>query len=501
MKRAKAVITVFMALISVLFMSLAGALIDSARMRGAMAQAAVIEEMGNYSIFGEFENTLLEEYEVFGLDGGRGTGDFAVGRIEDALRGYLLANASPSGEVTAGLVFDPWKLRLQGQEVTGYTLLTDNGGEAYYRQIVEYMQKTAAAQAVGKLYDTLEDAERLEGAGEAFEEAEKSAGDAVSAAGEAADEAADLAAEGEGEAEVPADNPLKQVSRLQRADPLTLLAGKYGVPENRVSASELCYHRFRNRGNMALPGDGPGLLGRLSGDLLFREYLMDHFPCYGDHDSSFPLTCELEYILHGAKSDRANLRWAVIKLLFLREGVNYAYLLGSPEKNGAASLLAAAILTVFDGVPGLHAALMHGLLLGWAFGESLLDVKTLLDGGSVPLDKTDESFLLDLSSLGDLGSLLGQDLGGRSEGLDYRQHLRLILYLQPVSAQIKRGLELTELNIRGKGEDSFRADNCIAAARTVSSWSVPPLFSGISAAFTGSGADAVSFETSGTFMY
>lgn len=501
-KRAAGVITVFMTFVSALMLSLAGVLIDSARIRGASAQAAYITEMGNLSIFGEFERSLLEEYEVFGLDGSRGTGDFSPGRIEDRLRTYLQANASPDAEGLAAIGFDPWKLRLRGQEITGYALLTDGSGEAFYRQVVEYMQETAAAQGLGALRDLLRDAEELEEKGEAYEKAEKE-GDADL---KAAQEAAAAAVESQDQKETaagqePKENPLDKIGWLHRADPVILLTGKHGVPENAVSGAQLCFHRPRNRGTMALPGRQRGGPGNAGTDLLFKEYLLARFPCYTDGKRSLPLSCQLEYFLHGATSDKANLRWAILKLLALREGANYAYLVSSPDKSGVADLLAAGVLTVFDTVPGLHAALKHALLLGWAFGESLLDVKTLLDDGSVPLEKTDGTFLLHLENLGQLGSLLSGDLGGRKEGLDYKEHLRLLLYLQPAAAQCRRALEMIELNLRNGGAENFRADNCIAAARIKTAWTVPPLFMRIASAFAGTGSTPFDLEAGGTFMY
>ena len=85
------------------------------------------------------------------------------------------------------------------------------------------------------------------------------------------------------------------------------------------------------------------------------------------------------------------------KLLLLREGVNFVYILADGEMRHSAELLAAAIA---GGAPGVTTALTAALLAAWAYGESLLDVRILLAGGKVPAVKTKESFQLTLENLG-----------------------------------------------------------------------------------------------------
>ena len=75
--RCKGAITVFLSLISVLFLSLLCTTIESARIQGARAKAAAALDMGLFSVFGEFENEVLEKYDVFLLDGACGNGTYS----------------------------------------------------------------------------------------------------------------------------------------------------------------------------------------------------------------------------------------------------------------------------------------------------------------------------------------------------------------------------------------------------------------------------------------
>ena len=69
MYRNKGTITVFLSLISMLFLSLFCTMADSVRVQAARFQAAAAFDMGLFSIFGEYDRVLLEEYDLWFLDG------------------------------------------------------------------------------------------------------------------------------------------------------------------------------------------------------------------------------------------------------------------------------------------------------------------------------------------------------------------------------------------------------------------------------------------------
>ena len=69
MYRNKGTITVFLSLISMLFLSLFCTMAESVRVQAARFQAAAAFDMGLFSIFGEYDRVLLEEYDLWFLDG------------------------------------------------------------------------------------------------------------------------------------------------------------------------------------------------------------------------------------------------------------------------------------------------------------------------------------------------------------------------------------------------------------------------------------------------
>ena len=155
----KGSITIFFSLTCILFLSFICAVIESARVQGAKAQTANIMGMGNFSLLGEFENGLLEKYEIFSLDGSYGQGKFQIEKVNERLQEYISYNANPKKDIFSLWCFDPWNLELTESDVSEYSLLTDEKGEPFYQQAVAYMKANAASIAVDKLMEYTKDTE------------------------------------------------------------------------------------------------------------------------------------------------------------------------------------------------------------------------------------------------------------------------------------------------------------------------------------------------------
>lgn len=74
-----------------------------------------------------------------------------------------------------------------------------------------------------------------------------------------------------------------------------------------------------------------------------------------------------------------NLKSVAAKLLFIREGVNFACLMADTGKRAQAEALATAIAAGFL-VPPAAVVIETALILCWAFAESVLDVRELFAG-------------------------------------------------------------------------------------------------------------------------
>ena len=189
------------------------------------------------------------------------------------------------------------------------------------------------------------------------------------------------------------------------------------------------------------------------------------------------------------------------KLLLIREGCNYAFCAADVQMSSEAGALA-EILMGWTGIPALVSILKHSLLLGWAYAESLLDVRELMEGGRIPLKGTKETWLLSIDQLVNINELLEHGRGSRKEGLDYHGYLRLLMYLQGCNAQKKRGLELIELRVRSQtGLSNFQADHLVVAVHDQTEWHIPPLFSSVTGVFMGLMSGEGEILVDGGFSY
>lgn len=205
--------------------------------------------------------------------------------------------------------------------------------------------------------------------------------------------------------------------------------------------------------------------------LLFNEYIMQNFTQaskeniseYSDSDEkNRSLDYEIEYIISGKSSDKENLESVVTKIFFIRMALNYVYLMGDSVKKSEAMALAATISTLLL-IPEAAEAVKQLILLAWAAGEGVIDIRSLLSGNKVPLVKTSDNWQLTLASLFTLG--IGDDgISGADaeEGITYKEYLRAFLFLQPEEETTMRTIDRIEENMRLEQNcEKFRADHCV----------------------------------------
>ena len=123
----------------------------------------------------------------------------------------------------------------------------------------------------------------------------------------------------------------------------------------------------------------------------------------------------------------------------------------------------AAAMCALLAVPAIVEAVTQALLFAWSFGESVTDLRALLNGNRVPLVKDSESWQLQLSGLLTLGSG-GEWNEGKdtASGMNYEEYLQILLFLTSADEASMRSLDLIEQHMRlEKGMEWFRIDHCI----------------------------------------
>lgn len=232
-----------------------------------------------------------------------------------------------------------------------------------------------------------------------------------------------------------------------------------------------------------------------SGDntFLFNEYIMDRFQnCadwVADGEENVQETqkwCGLEYlaeyILCGNSSDKSNLNEIILKMSVIREGANLTHLIMDREKRNQAYSLANSLVG-YTGNGAVVKIAQYLIMAVWAYGESICDLRTLLDGDAVPIVKTKESWQLSLDKLlvmdfsgkdrkggEDIGNSKEtgggrQSNGGLPEGqASYEDYLRMLLLVQNPVEKRYRVMDVIELRMMAIGEPQFRMKDYIWTA-------------------------------------
>lgn len=460
-KKLKAEVTVFLSLLMIVMLAFITALVESGTIQVAKSYARGEADRSVESVFAEYQQELLEHFGIFAIDATYETGKYKVSNVLDRLNFY----GSDSME---------W-------EVNQLQLLSDKDGAAYEEQMIAYMEQRYGLTYLETLGVDIDAWEVQKTEGESttwdFEESTESLLEQTNVEEET------LNVEG---------TALENVMNLQQMDILTLVLGnQLTISDRQVESSQFASNRSLNEGisSYSLTNNNGA-----SSQIMVNEYVLEQFQSAIDTDmknvitqegidgqslqegieeeslqggneeelSQDGLQYELEYILTGKDSDRENLKSVVNQLLFIRTGINYTFLQQSVTKRAEASALALTIASA-SAMPVLQPAIEQALLLGWAYGESVLDIRCLLEGKAVPLVKTDLNWQLSLTGLMALGT---EDETYTEveveEGINYEDYLRILMYLESKDNVVVRALDMVEQRMQlSYGCSYFQVDYCV----------------------------------------
>ncbi|WP_270395926.1 DUF5702 domain-containing protein [Mediterraneibacter massiliensis] len=428
----KGEITAFLSLIFVLLISFVMGTMEAAVIQQQKSQSRLDTDAALYSVFGEYQKELFEEYQIFGLEGSYETGDFSEQAMINRLHYYGTENIH--------------------HEVEGIQFLTDNKGQAFREQVITYMEQKNGIAAVKEIIDMAETWEEQEIEGEKAGKKEENL----------LNDYQELFPEGEEIPDLGDENPFVCIEEINKSGILVMvLPEEFSLSGKNVDLSIMSSYRGLMTGKGKFPArqnmDG------IEEKLLFSEYILEKFQnAMSEEEKDRSLSYEIEYILSGKESDEKNLESIVQKIFLIRLGINYLYLLTDTGKQAEAAALALTISTLLA-IPWAEEAVKQLILIAWAAGESIMDLRTVLSGGRVALVKTAENWQLSLSGLMTLGtdsdSLEGAD---SKEGFSYEDYLRVLLFLQDSGESAIRCLDRIEQNLIYERDLAFfRLDFCI----------------------------------------
>lgn len=468
MRRTGAYLTVYLALTMAVLLSLCMALIEGTRCNAVQLEGACAVEIGMNSVFAEYHRELLEQYNLFAIDTSYGSAQPAIGSTQAHLADYMRKNLQDDEvDLMGWLCRDFLDMELGECTITSAAYLTDDNGAVFHRRAVQAIQDDLGLE----LYDEVKSWVQTVESNELTERdiaAEKQALDE-----ELEEYDGDDVQISETEwSIVEVENPTEALEEKRKEGVLKWVVEEDSVSGASVQTENLISARIGdgncNQGNLRL-ADTTGL-DEVVENFFFHEYLLRYMEHYGEEADGNALQYQLEYILMGKASDSENLKAMAERLCAIRWVANAIYLFSDRGKCIEADIMAAVIAAAML-IPEATGLISKILLTGWAFAESLYDVKSLLGGGRVPLLKSDETWHYGLEN----ALAFGSDSEKGTTGLSYEDYLRVLMLLEDEDTITRRAMDMVEADIRlTAGNEAFRLDGCVdcleMSARITSSY-------------------------------
>lgn len=450
MKRGE--ITVFLSLVFILLLSFVMGILQVSVIQSSKSLSRLAVDRAVYSLFGEYHQELLKSFHVFAIDGSYGTGQYEEDNLIRRMHYYGTENTD--------------------HQITAVQYLTDNGGQAFREQVLEYMEQKYGVSLIKGFTGMTSKWEEEEIQGEKMQETQDQIKEQI-------ESLTDGGAEGEALNES-GENPFSCLEQIEKNGILSIVMPEEMTLSGRmIELEQQASYRSLRHGRGSFPArtdaDGP------TGKLLFDEYILRKFQnaamkeeteqqeVLGEEDESDSgkekeksLNYEVEYILSGKASDKENLEAVLMKIFLIRMAMNYSFLYGDSEKQNEAQAIAAVVSTILL-IPEASEAIKQAVLAAWAAGESIMDLRALLSGKRAAVSKSAESWQLSASALFRLGSDEDSHNGYDAEGgMTYEDYLRILLFLTDTEAVTMRTIDRVEENLVSDEKGRiFLADQCI----------------------------------------
>lgn len=458
-------ITVFATLVMMLVGQFLFTLAEAGRFLELDKVAAMDSESNIESVFAQYCKPLWDEYNLLLYDCGKES-ELDINGLEKYLQmqcdNNFAINTDGKSNNTSLL-----RLNTESVNITQYTLMTDAQGEVFARSVSSYMERNFAYEAAKKIYSNYQSVKSItensgyEDAGEVDRvdtgNLNKQNGFMLCTSSTDVTNNNDFS-DFTGEITVNdmvVENPLVSIKEAKAGGVLNLVLSEDKVSGNKIDLSDSVSERKLNTGK------NPVLLESDWYDsVLVEQYLLSYMSCYTEPIENHAMKYELEYLIGGDATDKDNLTAVVDRLLMIRGGIDFAYLCTDSKRQAEALVLATAIATAMLN-PELAEVIKWAILAGWAFVESVLDVRALLSGDKVPLMKSNDTWT---SGLLEIPTLLCSDKKAKSSdiGLNYKAYLGILLLFNGTQTQAYRAMDMQEATIRmTQGYEMFRMDNGI----------------------------------------
>lgn len=448
----KAQITIYLALVFSLVISVFLSAIEAARGSALKIRMENAVQTAIHSTFAEYHKEFFERYGLFFIDTSYMTEKPDFHKVESRLEEYLEGNIfMPENEFLLW-ARDWYGIEDCNVEITNIRLATDYAGLVMKEQAIQYMKDYVDVNLIENVQNWMTTVETYEISGENLKTEYE---EALNLADESWTENNLLGEEWKLTQVVPSFDIgtfyIDPILAVFLNDRITELSTKTFQLGNAVS--------YRN----CLEGSGVWKpdVSEVLDEVYFNEYIINKM---GNFQSVIPDSCldyQVEYILFGLPQDTANLNYMVQTLFWFRSAANYIMLVSDADTQKLVNEVAK--LGVFVDIPPELAAILINIC--WAAAEGALDVKELIDGNRVLLLKEVDEFNMSLKGLTeydpDMFSARDVPETEDKQGLSYEDYARILLALLPSEIKTFRCMDMMEADIRlTEGNGMFRMDAC-----------------------------------------
>ena len=479
MRYAQGSITVYCTLVLLLLLALIGSLLESAHQSGIKTRTEQAASVGLDSLMSMYDAGLYEQYGLLFLNE-----DLLDLSVDEQLYECMNSVANPNSGM---LIKIPQFLSFSVESVdTELYYANDDGGVFLEREILELMKYQETASLVSSLGTYIE---QITNADMAYSYVvEKNDEYETTDWGQVAESIEESSDEDDGSDEDgDSDDSAGEASSITNEDVESSLDGSIITQVEELLTDSLLslfvsdvthLSESSSTDTAALGSDhGIELSGSILNDttstVLYDEYLMQYMGSYTSPATSDGLSYELEYIICGGTTDKENLLSLTTKLLLTRMGLNIVFLLTNRSYNSQAESLATALVG-WTGIVALVTAVKLLLIAVWAFCESVLDVRALLQGKKVAFYKGSQSWTTTISDC--VAKVAAGNIAKESDsGLGYDTYLRMYLITQGMEEKLLRTMTVIEWNV-GRGRDDFSLSDCIYAVELSAEFKSRPVF-------------------------
>ena len=460
-RQKEASVTVFLALIFLILLTFLCSLLESVRIRMArtyyqMALASAAESVG--------AGYCRELFEEYGLLFYWPREEGVVGEAEEYLSYYTEANQG-LGQRAVNLY------RLSSGQISARNIVRagDRGARSLRLQMVE----AVGYEEAGNLMAVLQGRTGLLEQGEQLREELEQAQTVFESTDWAQHRVETVRLPEEESAGIPEEKEwieemkkaldgslLEKLRRLLRSPWLAMV-----LPDNTSVSSLSVNPEWLDVGFPAEGGFEPVLSSVFLEQVIVDEYVLQNTASFLEPRGESGLSYEMEYVLCGKDSDEDNLNEAVRKLLLLREGLNLLWLTQDPYSLQQAAALANTVVG-WTMIPALVECAKLVILSGWAYAESVVDVRRLLSGETIPFTKSSETWEVTMERIPLLLTGGSWEYTASDSGLAYRDYFRILLLSQSEQVTVTRMAGIIQQRMRS-WNGSFYLRDCISEAEYI----------------------------------